>query len=792
MKRFSLMLMGFYLNLLWQTSLAQGPQIEATLAGQNFWNTNYNIWEPTLPPRLAHWQKVEESGVTLVRAGGNAYNNGQGIKNSRPSDPLGYVRIVDEIRSNCKTCEPVITIPFSLPNSPVYNHTDPQFQSHLQTSIQNGKQILRLLNLVHKRNVKYIIIANEPGIDYGWPKDNHAQRITYANNVKAYFEPMAKALKEVDPEIKIIGPCSENYDKTVYDELFPVNGNGLAGLIKSGPAAGKPLVDFIAVNQYVYGNAYNNNADYLDPCDATPCSYEYLYTELEKVKKGQWDETRRYRGVLKDLRDKGNNSDLLSVRNGQKLGYMITEANITHDIRIDTELTDTRSPLGGRLWSRMLALASEYECSSLLFWSVSEGSSADDPHNRGYLDHAGAKRPSYYHYQAFTKWMKGQFLKDEILNARITSNTNNTISGASANFHCIQLPNGSTCAGGISHSDFETMAFAAKGTFISVMVLNHSATAKTYALNLNNGTPSGTFDKKFSFKAGVNTEQNFSIDGESTEVLIFSCAGELLERWKYFSTGFQKTYTHPDPTKVPNVLNHQINSSPSVCPTSSSIGFYGALNGLNFSWYKGGDLINGTSNFKGQLTAGQYSIKMVNNTTNGNLAVCLQTSVIVPVTIHHPSLIVDAGEDKVQCGSQALIGNPALPVQSGINYTWSQIPSPCTNYSASGCREGYANLLNTPMTSTTYTITATKQGECSISDQVTVRRFKASELMIKDNWEDKGDQPNNTTNISYRSPDIWIRRDQDIETSTVSIGISMSIIIKMVLVEIQKIMCMLK
>jgi hypothetical protein len=55
MKRILLMLLSFYIHISWQISMAQGPQIEPTLAGQNFWWTNYFNFNS--PIDLAHWEK---------------------------------------------------------------------------------------------------------------------------------------------------------------------------------------------------------------------------------------------------------------------------------------------------------------------------------------------------------------------------------------------------------------------------------------------------------------------------------------------------------------------------------------------------------------------------------------------------------------------------------------------------------------------------------------------------------------------------------------------------------------
>jgi hypothetical protein len=235
-------------TLLILTSLYVKSQITISpiFYGQNFWITNYRNTPGNAPGQtLDRWDWMKESGAKLIRVGGQDYNHDANISNEKfPTSYLGYVSIVDDIREN--GCEPMITVPFK---------GDITDLIQLKIQANHAADIVRTLNVVHKRNVKYFIIANEPDIDYLW-----AHTAARADDMATYIKAFAIAMRNVDPNIKIIGPELNTNNSTVFDELLGLSGTGeysLAGLIpesydneSTGKAFNKRWIDYISFHDY--------------------------------------------------------------------------------------------------------------------------------------------------------------------------------------------------------------------------------------------------------------------------------------------------------------------------------------------------------------------------------------------------------------------------------------------------------------------------------------------------------------------------------------------------------------
>lgn len=203
-------LIGVFLIL--QCGLNFSQTISPILMGQAFWNTTYS--NVASPSTLTAWSEVKESGSTLIRIGGTGYNNSQSAKPPQFQE-IYYVKIIDEVRSH--GCEPVLTIPFELTGT-VTSVGSSTYISAVSDATVKAQKMIRLINQVHKRNLKYVILANEPGTNYsGWGSESDAN---LADLIAEYTRKISIAVKEVDPSIKIIGPELEYYRTDVYNKLF--------------------------------------------------------------------------------------------------------------------------------------------------------------------------------------------------------------------------------------------------------------------------------------------------------------------------------------------------------------------------------------------------------------------------------------------------------------------------------------------------------------------------------------------------------------------------------------------
>ncbi len=710
-------------------------QISPLLWGQNYWYTNMSSTNPASNTDLSNWSEVKLSGVKLMRVGGTNYNQDAFL--TRPRDAAGniyaqgYVSIVDNIRA--QKSEPMIQVPF--------DPFDADVTHDLTYYAKQAAEIVRVLNIVHKRNVQYFIIANEPVLNY-------SASYATATNIANYTKAFAVEMRKVDPKIKIIGTENHLYDYSLYKTLFFNAGtNNIGGFITaaedpSGVTVGLPFVDFMSFHFYGYGFQSSS------PTRAN------VFQDMEKC-----DQAASPTGDIYTLRDyldhaKNGLSTVNASRGIYPLGLMITEANVCYNNQITTSSTtssdilngmDARSFLGGQYWARILTMGMEYGVNTVNFWSVKEGCdpafgpSGGTPNinnfnktDIGYVDcNDGHLYPSFYHYKMLADHFKGTYLKDELI-----SSTSTTLP---ANGYAIK-------------------AFASKGSYIAVMVTNHNLQTGTSFKNIDirlDGALTATSNapNEFSFSAGLSgIVKTYAVEDEATALFLFNCtSGNLVKRLDYRkrveaagnlpptesnTTDFSSSFT-PNATQC--LLN--TNLTPNTLSAVTAV-VYGATshnwtgpNGYTFS----GNPATGIS------IPGTYTVTC--NTTCG---------VVQEIaTVYKKSPIVDAGADQYMCGSvtSVNIGNGNL---IGATYTWANSPA--------GTSPTGKNPAVSPSSPTSYTMTAS-DGTCKIDDATFVIAG-AADLYIKDSPEDIGTEPNTETGaapggVYWASPDLYLRQTND-------------------------------
>jgi hypothetical protein len=159
---------------------AKAQPISPQLVGTNVWYIN---------PDKQVWDLVRDCGVKTIRIGGHAYDK------KLPSNEtlLDWVRKIQAMGA-----EPVLQVS--------------QYQP-----AEAAAALVKLFNIekhVGISPIKYWNIGNEP-----WLQDGRPEQSKMAALVEAYFKPIAAAMKEVDPSIKIYGPNECDY-MAYYDDLF--------------------------------------------------------------------------------------------------------------------------------------------------------------------------------------------------------------------------------------------------------------------------------------------------------------------------------------------------------------------------------------------------------------------------------------------------------------------------------------------------------------------------------------------------------------------------------------------
>jgi hypothetical protein len=163
-EKISLLLTGLVLS----ASLSAQVKIQPGFFGGNWWLSDYrgapfgSNPSPS-PPEAGAVSLFTTTGAITMRSGGIALtvntsttgdNRAYPIRTDAQGqvvpNPAGYVKLVDDIRA--KGFEPHLTVPFD----------DRSKTRSIEEQALEAADIVRTVNKVHKRNVKYWIIANEP------------------------------------------------------------------------------------------------------------------------------------------------------------------------------------------------------------------------------------------------------------------------------------------------------------------------------------------------------------------------------------------------------------------------------------------------------------------------------------------------------------------------------------------------------------------------------------------------------------------------------------------------------
>ena len=702
LKKLPLLLAAFCLAI---SVFSQVP-ISPTFYGQNFWFTNFEGNPSATKVDLANWPWVVDGGSRMVRVGGHNYNYDEDDPNilSSPDTAIGYVQIVDAIRS--KGCEPMISVPF-----------DPNIGDEgkdLYTQAENAAEIVRFINKVHKRNVKYFIIANEPGADYNYYDHTSATPVItniVLSNIRDYVKVFSVAMKSVDPTIKIIAPELEWAIPDLLDELFPFSGIGLYSLkgeIQQGPATGENYVDYMSYHTYSgYSPVLSTRELYIEE------GYEEM-VEYQNVYNAHFSSGSYIKMIV----------DEFNVGEGIPSAFDAT----TFDI---TTAPNANSFIGGQLVAeKMMGMMNAndggvpvVEISNM--WSVRENSA------HGFIHFDGAnyyRKPSYWHYWLLGNYFKGTFY----------GNTNISPPGP-----------------------FRGMkAFACKTSdYVAVLVMNQTLTTNSFTLNFN-GPPGSTGNANFAFPMSgptiIGSYPN-TIADKSTSLLFFDCSGNYKGMYELKQSDMSNIVTglgNYDLTThftgiIPAPLEVTLNPLPgsAACinsnTTDATITLAGTVN-----WY---ELPANTSIPDGiDLAPGLYKVKV----TTG----CGISSTVF--SVHEKSPLVDAGENKF-CGVNPKLGSSALPLPASM-YSWSG-GSPIT-----ASPDNRTPIFSGGAGTHTLIMTAT-QGGCTITDTVvaTIPTGLSKEAYIKDLPDDDGTEANPLDHwfLPY-SPDIWIRNQQEDQTST--------------------------
>ncbi len=189
-------------------------EISPYLYGQNYWLADGDENRQGYLHQL--WSKVEESGVKMIRIGGNYYNH------QFPEDNK-LLAMVDSIKT--VGTEPLLQVPYNF-------------------SFERTVDLVNFLNTNNARNIRYWSIGNEPSLEKVKIK---------IEDVHTYLNTIARAIKSVDPNLKIF-VFDECYLTADYARLC---GGDLD--ITGKTEDGAWLIDGFSFHSYPNGEMLNRN-----------------------------------------------------------------------------------------------------------------------------------------------------------------------------------------------------------------------------------------------------------------------------------------------------------------------------------------------------------------------------------------------------------------------------------------------------------------------------------------------------------------------------------------------------
>ncbi|QBN20393.1 hypothetical protein [Flavobacterium nackdongense] len=309
-------------------------QISPILVGNNVWYKN-----PT--PQV--WELTAQSGVTSIRIGGHAYD----VEMPSKAELLDWVK-----RIQATGAEPIMQVS----------------QYDLATSAADLVKYFNV-DLASGKAIKYWNIGNEPWLQNGKPELS-----TVGAMVEAYFKPRSKAMKAVDPTIKIYGPDECYYMEEAMNDLFGGK-NDISGKIP-----GKDYYYCDGISWHRYPQETNINL---------------AYEGIEDFKKS----------IIK-CKAKVDFVNAMHNRSGDDaLGWGIGEYNAKAGPQVHTWEN-------GQMFGGVLNLCMKYGATFATTWSMFE----NDGNRKGtdFSSIDGAKmtpRPSYRHMQMIAKNFKGIYVE---------------------------------------------------------------------------------------------------------------------------------------------------------------------------------------------------------------------------------------------------------------------------------------------------------------------------------------------------------------------------------------------
>jgi hypothetical protein len=702
---------------------AQGTIIPPTFYGVNAWETDYGDAPFGGSVNGACIPLVSSTKAKMIRVGGIAYSverdasieprafpHRTGTLAGFETNPAGYVRIVDDCRA--AGFEPMLQVPFD----------DISKIKNIDEQAREAAEIVRVVNIVHKRNVKLWIIGNEPNESQHYTGTSQEAQI-----VRRYTRAYATQMKNMDPTIETLGPELSSADANYLTPLCasPTLSSSISGTIDNVgmPGHTKVFINYLTHHRYGgFGSVFTN----------TTLSNRQRYVEAGHGLAVSINST--FTTHIKPL----NIAPSSTIRTAPLHGA-ITEFNMheNEDITLNNQSSVASSEITGDDFNGNTFLAGQYvvdQIAAMLsvddgtgncpykfsnIWSIREGRSL------GLLHTNNNKKPTFWHFWMMSRYFNGVFFPNK------------------KNFGAISVGDPERCY----------KAYAVKGAdYIAVMLVNQTqtvssvgtnsttyGTGRTFTIDLGNGGNDMKFDMGL-----TGVQHQFTLAPSSTALLFFSCNGATPTGGFVISDSWvasNLTATQPATIGPVPSLGSLTNAS-GACFGSGANMIISAP--VNSDWFLFPNLstpiTSGAASFTASA-AGLYFAKHVG---------ACGVDVFLSATLNDISPIVSR-ETKEDIRCIAGTGVNLSVENTSQSYTWSPNATVQTPYTNS--------VSASPTVNTIYSVSTSSSG--CISTETLLASVNTNtlntnlDLFIKDFPTDNG-TPGHSNMHVYDSPDIFL------------------------------------
>ena len=324
--------------------------------------------------------------------------------------------------------------------------------------------------------VKFINVTQGKKIKY-WIIANEPDlgySYSSASQIAKYFKPFATAMKAIDPSILIIGPELSSFNQTIMDGLTTPNGpDDITGKDQNGNF----YLDVISFHTYPFNGSQTRDNVVTKLMSPFNLNDNLVYLNARVA-------------ACNAAHQRGGASVLKTA---------ITEANINWQNSASDNLTGNgaNSFVGGQFIAEMLCIGMKNNVDFINMWSVVEGNSTAS--NIGFIDATNYnKKPAYFHFKLLAENFRGNFL-----------------SGITNQAHVKSFG---------SKDEYET----------SVLILNEDQTnGYDYTVRLNNDKVAISTGLTVNVDAGINKEYTGKMASQSSVLLVFNPAGEIVRKYEY-------------------------------------------------------------------------------------------------------------------------------------------------------------------------------------------------------------------------------------------------------------------